>query len=35
MPDLTAIDVLIDPDDATIARAREVNARMLKRLPQG
>jgi hypothetical protein len=35
MTDLTAIDVLIDPDEATIQRAREVNARMLQSMPQG
>jgi len=35
MSDLTAIDVLIDPDQATIERARAVNARMLQSLPQG
>jgi hypothetical protein len=35
MTDLTAIDVLIDPDEATIERAREVNKRMLESLPQG
>ncbi len=35
MSDLTAIDVLIDPDAATIERARTVNARMLQSMPQG
>jgi hypothetical protein len=35
MTDLTAIDVLVDPDRATIERAREVNARMLQSMPQG
>ena len=35
MSDLTAIDVLIDPDEATMERARAVNARMLQSLPQG
>jgi hypothetical protein len=35
MSDLTAIDVLIDPDDAALARAREVNARVLQSMPQG
>jgi hypothetical protein len=35
MSDLTAIDVLIDPDEATMERARAVNARMLRSLPQG
>ncbi len=33
MTDLTAIDILIDPDEAAIARAREVNERMLKSVP--
>jgi hypothetical protein len=35
MSDLTAIDVLVDPDEATMERARSVNARMLRSLPQG
>ena len=35
MSDLTAIDVLVDPDEATMDRARAVNARMLQSLPQG
>jgi hypothetical protein len=35
MTDLTAIDILIDPDEAALARAREVNARVLKSMPQG
>ena len=35
MSDLTAIDVLIDPDDAALEGAREVNARMLESMPQG
>jgi hypothetical protein len=35
MTDLTAIDILIDPDDAALARAREVNARVLKSMPEG
>jgi hypothetical protein len=35
MSDLTAIDVLVDPDEATMERARAVNARMLQSLPQG
>jgi hypothetical protein len=35
MSDLTAIDVLIDPDEHTITRAREVNARMLESVPTG
>jgi hypothetical protein len=35
MSDLTAIDILVNPDEATIQRAREVNARMLKSMPEG
>jgi hypothetical protein len=35
MSNLTAIDVLVDPDEATMERARAVNARMLQSLPQG
>src|ERR1700709_850618 len=35
MSDLTAIDVLIDPDDDALARAREVNARVLQSMPEG
>ena len=35
MTDLTAIDVLIDPDEKAIERARTINARLLKSLPQG
>jgi hypothetical protein len=35
MSDLTAIDVLVDPDEATMERARAVNARMLQSLPLG
>jgi hypothetical protein len=35
MSDLTAIDVLIDPDQNAIERAREVNARLLESMPQG
>jgi hypothetical protein len=35
MSDLTAIDVLIDPDAHAIDRAREVNARLLESMPQG
>jgi hypothetical protein len=35
MTDLTAIDILIDPDDAALARAREVNARVLESMPEG
>ena len=33
MTDLTAIDSLIDPDPAALARAREVNARLLESMP--
>jgi hypothetical protein len=33
--ELTAIDVLIDPDDNAIERARAVNARLLESMPQG
>ena len=35
MTDLTAIDVLIDPDEQAIERARKINARLLESLPQG
>jgi hypothetical protein len=35
MTDLTAIDVLIDPDEQAIERARKINARLLKSLPEG
>jgi len=35
MSDLTAIDVLIDPDEHAIGRAREVNARLLESMPEG
>ncbi len=35
MSELTAIDVLIDPDEHAIGRAREVNARLLESMPQG
>jgi hypothetical protein len=35
MSELTAIDILINPDDDTIERAKEVNARMLKSMPEG
>jgi hypothetical protein len=31
--ELTAIDILIDPDEAAIDRAREVNARLLESVP--
>jgi hypothetical protein len=33
MSDLTAIDILIDPDEHALSRAREVNARVLKSMP--
>jgi hypothetical protein len=35
MTELTAVDILIEPDDATITRAREINARMLQSVPDG
>ena len=35
MTDLTAIDILIDPDQAMISRAKAVNARMLQSVPGG
>ena len=35
MSNLTAIDILVNPDEATIERARKVNARMLKSMPDG
>jgi hypothetical protein len=37
MSELTAIDILIDPDEAAMRRAHEVNARLLEsvQLPQG
>jgi hypothetical protein len=35
MTDLTAIDILVNPDDATLERARAVNARMLGSVPSG
>jgi hypothetical protein len=35
MSEVTAIDILINPDDATIERAKEVNARMLESMPEG
>jgi hypothetical protein len=35
MSELTAVDILIEPDDATITRAREINARMLQSVPGG
>jgi hypothetical protein len=33
MSDLTAIDILIDPDEAAMVRAREVNGRLLESVP--
>ncbi|MGZ6913657.1 MAG: hypothetical protein ACXVJS_19095 [Acidimicrobiia bacterium] len=35
MTDLTAVDILINPDEATIAHARKVNARMRESVPDG
>jgi hypothetical protein len=35
MGDLTAIDILINPDDATIEQAHAVNARMRESVPDG
>lgn len=35
MSALTAIDILIDPDQAALHRAREVNARLLRSMPEG
>ena len=35
MSDLTAVDILIEPDDATIERARAVNRRMPLSIPAG
>lgn len=33
--DLTAIDILVNPDDATINRAKAVNERLRKSVPTG
>ena len=33
MSDLTAIDILVDPDEDAVDRAREVNARVLRSMP--
>jgi hypothetical protein len=33
MSELTAIDILIDPDEAAMVRAREVNTRLLESVP--
>jgi hypothetical protein len=35
MSTLTAVDILIEPDPATIERAREVNRRMPLSIPAG
>lgn len=35
MSDLTAVDILIQPDTATIERAKRVNARMPLSIPAG
>ena len=35
MTDLTAIDILIDPDETMVSRAKAVNARMLQSVPSG
>jgi len=35
MTELTAIDILVNPDDATIKRAKEVNERLRKSVPAG
>lgn len=35
MSDLTAIDILINPDEATIERARQINVRMRESVPDG
>ncbi len=35
MSELTAIDIVIDPDEAALGRADEVNARVLKSMPEG
>ncbi len=35
MTDLTAIDILINPDETMLERAREVNARFRENLPEG
>ncbi|WP_018774627.1 hypothetical protein [Arthrobacter sp. 131MFCol6.1] len=35
MTELTAIDILINPDEAALARARALNARMLRSVPDG
>ncbi len=35
MTELTAIDILINPDEHALARARKVNARVLESMPEG
>jgi hypothetical protein len=35
MSELTAIDILLDPDDSAIERAKALNALMLGSMPQG
>lgn len=35
MSELTAIDILINPDEATIEHARKVNAQMRQSVPDG
>jgi hypothetical protein len=35
MNELTAIDILIDPDETSVERARQVNARLLESMPEG
>jgi hypothetical protein len=35
MTDLTAIDILVNPDDATIRHAQQYNARMRESVPTG
>jgi hypothetical protein len=35
MSDLTAIDILVNPDDATVQHAKTINARMRQSVPDG
>jgi 2'-5' RNA ligase superfamily len=35
MSELTAVDILIEPDEATIQRAKKINLRMLQSVPDG
>jgi 2'-5' RNA ligase superfamily protein len=35
VPGLTAVDILIEPDEVSIRRAREINQRMLRSVPDG